>query len=475
MDNGDDDNSNNSSLESANLKNCLSLRKAISSKRWGSKKSIQIIIICSLLILVATVIPNFQWSFAILFLQNQGASTLAISIYASCMSIFLLITSIFSQRIRGWMSLKHMLIVCVVLLSGATCLHGLMVQIDDVILTVSLGVAVRAVQGVTATMMQVLALSILIMRFPEKCGRVSAVNESALGLGFSISPFIGGLVYDKVGFLLTFIILGGSGFLMLGPLCVTSYSSMDGRGKDKQYSKINWRDFLFISPLITCSLSVVCETCVDYVMALYVNDVYGEDATLSGLLLSGLSLSSILFSFILGYICDRFNPFLLGVFGSLLSCLGLLAMVPPPFLAGIIPTSKIVLAICGIITGLGQAMIWLHVLPSMLFVKTKCRSNSMNVNERLSNLVALLYIVATSAGEILGSFIAGGLHATCDYWQFFSILSATMFFSLVFTLVCYIRSTASHRIAIPSSDSSDSEDTPGSPALLIDSDIILAV
>ena len=35
------------------------------------------------------------------------------------------------------------------------------------------------------------------MRFPEKCGRVSAVNESALGLGFAISPFLGGIVYDK--------------------------------------------------------------------------------------------------------------------------------------------------------------------------------------------------------------------------------------------------------------------------------------
>ena len=62
---------------------------------------------------------------------------------------------------------------------------------------------------------------------------------------------------------------------------------------------------------ISSSLSVVCETCVDYVMALYVNDVYGEDATLSGLLLSGLSLSSILFSFILGSVTvDNFKSFM---------------------------------------------------------------------------------------------------------------------------------------------------------------------
>ena len=57
------------------------------------------------------------------------------------------------------------------------------------------------------------------------------------------------------------------------------------------------------------------------------------------------------------------------------------------------------------VSGLGQAMIWLHVLPAMLFVKTKCRNKP--VNEELSNLVSLSYIVATSMGDFAGSFLAG--------------------------------------------------------------------
>ena len=55
--------------------------------------------------------------------------------------------------------------------------------------------------------------------------------------------------------------------------------------------------------------------------------------------------------------------------------------------------------------GLGQAMIWLHVMPSMLFVKVKCRDKV--VDQKLSNMVSLLYIVATSTGEIAGSYLAG--------------------------------------------------------------------
>lgn len=88
---------------------------------------------------------------------------------------------------------------------------------------------------------------------------------------------------------------------MLGPLWTTSCKNLkSSRSDTKQFSKIKWKDFLFLSPLVTCSFSVVCETCVDYIMALYINDMFGEDATLTGLLLSGLSLSSLLFAFILG-------------------------------------------------------------------------------------------------------------------------------------------------------------------------------
>lgn len=444
MDNDDDDDSgSNSSPEPDELtdENCLSLRGPLHSKKWMSKKSIKIIVLCSLLILVATTLPNIQWAFVILFFENQGASTIAISIYASCMSIFLLLTSLFSQNIMQLLPLKRMLILCVVVLCGSTCLHGILASMGDVCYMVVVGVVIRAIQGVSATLMQVLAVSILIRRFPEKCGRVSAVNESALGLGFSISPFIGGIIYDKVGFLLTFVLLGGCGFLMIGPLCATSYKNLSDNNQERQYSKIKWRDVLFLSPLLTCCLSIVCETCVDYVMALYVNDVFGEDATLTGLLLSALSLSSLLFAFFLGYFCDKFNPFLLGVIGCTLSCLGLLLMVPPPFLQTVIRVDKHQLVAAAIVTGLGQAMIWLHVLPAMLFVKTKCRDKP--VNEKLSNLVSLLYIVATSTGEIAGSFLAGGLHVWCDYWQFFTILSATMLPCTLFCFVSYLTSTRS--------------------------------
>jgi len=394
------------------------------------------------MILVATMMPNIHWGFITLFFEKEGASTLGIAIYASCMSVFVLLTSIFSQNIMQLMSLKKMLLLSVVLLSVSTCLHGIIVLMDDVCWMIVLGVIVRAVQGVSATVMQVLAVSILIMRFPEKCGRVSAVNESALGLGFAISPFLGGIVHDKIGFLLTFVALGASGLVMLGPLFTTSTKLISSdTSHQKKYSKMDWKDFLFLSPIMICCLSSVVEACVDYVMALYVNDVFGEDATFTGLLLSGLSLSSILFAFLLGYFCDKFNPFITGFMGCFLTCLGLLAMVPPPFLQSLIQVNKPQLITATIVTGLGQAMIWLHVLPAMLFVKTKCRDKP--VNEELSNLVSLLYVVATSTGEFAGSFLAGGLHEWCKYWQLFAIISGAMIFCTLFCAVCYLRSARS--------------------------------
>jgi len=446
MENDDDDCSNTSPEPEPDLatdrESCLPLPGAVSSRRWMSRKSIRILTLCTLIIMVATTVPNIQWGFVTLFFEKQGASTIGIAIYASCMSVFVLFSSIFSQNIMRLMTLKKMLFLSVVLLSVSTCLHGIIVLMDDVCWMIVAGVIVRAIQGVSSTVMQVLAVSVLILRFPEKCGRVSAVNESALGLGFAISPFLGGILYDKFGFLITFVALGSSGLLMLVPLFATSTKLLSSTTSyEKRYSKMDWNDFLFLSPIITCCLSSVVEACVEYVMALYINDMFGEDATFTGLLLSGLSLSSILFAFLLGYFCDKFNPFLTGLIGCFLTSLGLLAMVPPPFLQPLILVNKPQLITATIVTGLGQAMIWLHVLPAMLFVKTKCRNKP--VNEELSNLVSLSYIVATSMGDFAGSFLAGGLHEWCEYWQLFTIISGAMFFCTMFCFVCYLRSARS--------------------------------
>jgi hypothetical protein len=88
---------------------------------------------------------------------------------------------------------------------------------------------------------------------------------------------------------------------MLGPLLTTTGKLISStQNKQKKYSKMDWKDFLFLSPIMICCFSSVVEACVEYVMALYVADVFGEDATFTGILLSGLSLSSTLFAFILG-------------------------------------------------------------------------------------------------------------------------------------------------------------------------------
>ena len=52
-----------------------------------------------------------------------------------------------------------------------------------------------------------------------------------------------------------------------------------------------------------------------------------------------------------GYFCDKFNPFLTGLIGCFLTSLGLLAMVPPPFLQPLILVNKPQLITATIVTG----------------------------------------------------------------------------------------------------------------------------
>ena len=59
-------------------------------------------------------------------------------------------------------------------------------------------------------------------------------------------------------------------------------------------------------------------------------------------------------------------------------------------------------------TGFGHALVWIQVIPSMLYVKTKCRTKK--ICSKLSWSVSLSYTVATSSGEIVASYLAGSAY-----------------------------------------------------------------
>jgi len=300
---------------------------------------------------------------------------------------------------------------------------------------IAFSMLVRALQGISCTILQVVTSAVLINKFPLKSGRVSALNETAIGLGCCFGPILGGLLFDKVGFLLTFLLFGTFGLFLIPPLYFFSYTKIKPDDSPDVSIKLLLKDPLFLSPLISFTMAIMVETAFDFILALYVEEAFQEDASFAGYLLGSMPISSVVLAFPIGYLCDKTNPFLVGLFGCMLTFLGYLAMVPPPYLT-FLPSTKVSLAVCIFISGLGSSMIYLHLMPAMVFVKNEYRGCKMS--EELSKVVSLLYVLGLSVGEITGSFLAGILHMYCSHWKYFAILSSIVFLAMVINLGLYL-------------------------------------
>ena len=55
--------------------------------------------------------------------------------------------------------------------------------------------------------------AIFIKLYPNEVGKITSWSETALGMGYSIGPALGGVLYDVRGFHLPFIIIGVFGIL----------------------------------------------------------------------------------------------------------------------------------------------------------------------------------------------------------------------------------------------------------------------
>ena len=71
----------------------------------------------------------------------------------------------------------------------------------------------RAVEGVGSSIAMSSFTVIFIELYPEKVGTITSWSETALGLGYSIGPAIGGFLYDNGGFHLPFTVIGVSNIL----------------------------------------------------------------------------------------------------------------------------------------------------------------------------------------------------------------------------------------------------------------------
>eukprot|EP01048_Picozoa_sp_COSAG05_P011226 COSAG05_NODE_1044_length_6057_cov_9.395267_5_plen_485_part_00 len=85
-------------------------------------------------------------------------------------------------------------------------------------LLIGLLLCCRVFQGVGSALMVTCLFAVLADCFPHSKGKVMGLAEMAGGLGWSIAPPLGGVLYSSGGFVLPFIVLGPLPLLILVPI-----------------------------------------------------------------------------------------------------------------------------------------------------------------------------------------------------------------------------------------------------------------
>eukprot|EP01051_Picozoa_sp_SAG22_P019560 SAG22_NODE_3653_length_1593_cov_1.744311_1_plen_253_part_00 len=94
----------------------------------------------------------------------------------------------------------------------------------------------RLLQGTGSALMVTCLFALLADAFPDAKGKVMGLAEMAGGIGWSVAPPLGGLLYDYGGFLLPFVLLGPlplvtlAAILLSMPAHVAVAAAEDGEG-----------------------------------------------------------------------------------------------------------------------------------------------------------------------------------------------------------------------------------------------------
>ena len=73
--------------------------------------------------------------------------------------------------------------------------------------------AYRILEGIGSSVAMAALSAVVLKLYPNKVGQTTSCSQTALGVGYSIGPALGGFLYDIGGFHLPFIVIGVSDIL----------------------------------------------------------------------------------------------------------------------------------------------------------------------------------------------------------------------------------------------------------------------
>ncbi|XP_073930502.1 MFS-type transporter SLC18B1 isoform X3 [Castor canadensis] len=337
--------------------------------------------------------------------EKKGVSDTTIGMIFGCYALFDLLSSLVFGKYLVYIGAKFMFIAGIFVSGGVTILFGVLDQVPDGPIFITMCFLVRIVDAISFSAAITASDSILAKAFPNNVATVLGSLEVFSGLGLVLGPPLGGFLYQSFGYKVPFIFLGSIVLLMI-PLniCILPNYESDP-GEHSFWKLVTVPKVGFISFVIISFSS--CFGFLDPILSLFVLQKFDLPAGYVGLVFLGLALSYAISSPLFGLLSDKMPHrrkwFL--VFGNLITAGCYMLLGPAPVLH--IESQLWLLVLILVINGISAGM---SVIPTFPEILSCAYENGFEEGLSTLGLVSGLFGAMWSVGAFIGPMLGGFLY-----------------------------------------------------------------
>ncbi|KAM3966487.1 uncharacterized protein ACR2FA_012028 [Aphomia sociella] len=357
----------------------------------------------------------------------KGLSDTMCGVVFSFYAVVMFITSPVFGKFLPKVGAKFMFTTGMFVAGACNVMFGTLALVDDMTTFTVLCFIVRGLEALGASAYSTASYVFVVNAFPDSIGSVLGILETFVGLGMSVGPAIGGLLYSIGGFGLPFYSLG---IVMVFTVPINYFLLTDCEEYVYGSKTASILQLFKIPSIIITGLVIVVVSntwaFLDPTLEPHLRQFNLSTKQIGLIFLLFSSLYGI-FSPIWGWVADRVhNHWCMMVWGLFLSTIGLLLLGPCPFIPGLprgLWLDLIALSILGMSVALTLLPTFQGVLTSSIY--------EGGCPEALAtySAVAGVWSCCYSLGEVLGPALGGLLS---QYYGF--PLSSTLCAAACFTM-----------------------------------------
>ncbi|XP_047028533.1 MFS-type transporter SLC18B1-like [Helicoverpa zea] len=365
----------------------------------------------------------------------KGLSETMCGIVFSFYAVVMFLTSPLFGKFLPMVGAKFLFTAGMFIAGACNVLFGTLALIEDTVTFTTLCFVVRGMEALGASAYSTASYVFVVNTFPDSIGSVLGILETFIGLGMSVGPAIGGLLYTIGGFGLPFYTLG---VIMVLTVPINFFLLTDCEeyvSGSKTASIIGL--FKIPSIIITGLVIVIVSNTwafLDPTLEPHLRQ-FGLSTEQIGLIFLLFSSLYGIFSPIWGWVADRVhNHWCMMVWGLFLSSAGLLLLGPCPFIPGLprdLWLDLVALSILGMSVALTLLPTFQGVLTSSIY--------EGGCPEALAtySAVAGVWSCCYSLGEVLGPALGGALTERYGFPLCATLCAAACFTMAVVTLTFF--------------------------------------